>query len=106
MAWIITKDKIATPGAEPRTNQNAVGITGPSTASDHAVARLREGDGQPFRMLDGDGEIYYYGRFLEEPHDPELYEAVEFQPLDNFGTPNAGCAEIQYKSELGIWEIL
>jgi len=50
----------------------------------------------PFRMLDGDGNVYYEG--LATPD-------ADFQPLDDFGRPNAGCTEIQYKVD-GIWQTL
>lgn len=40
-----------------------------------------------FRLLDGDDNIYYTG--LARPE-------AEFEPLDEFGTPNAGCTTIEY----------
>lgn len=48
-------------------------------------------------MLDGDGIVYYYGKILG---------GAEFQPLDDFGTGNAGCTTIQYKNTAGKWENL
>lgn len=116
-AWIITKDKIADKDAKEGTNLNAKGLTGPSTATDADVARLKAGEGKRFRMLDDDGEIYYYGRQLEESECTEEYEngfwgaESEFAPLDNFGRPNAGCTDIQFangKDAKGkvIWESL
>lgn len=114
-AWIITKDKLAEEGAKEGTNSNAKGLTGPRTATDGDVKRLKAGEGTRFRMLDDDGEIYYYGRWLEEDDctsDYEDYAEPEFSPLDNFGAPNAGCTEIQYdngkrdaKGKV-IWETL
>lgn len=117
-AWIITKDKIAEADAPEGTNLNAKGLTGPSTASDNDVKRLKAGEGKRFRMLDDDGEIYYYGRWLEEDDCTAEYEegyyaqSPEFSPLDNFGAPNAGCTELQYdegkrdaKGKV-IWETL
>lgn len=88
-AFIITKDKI---------ESDAVNLTGPRNASDADVARLKAGEGTRFRMLDDDGEIYYYGRWLEEDDiDEDTYGGEpEFSPLDCFGTPNAGCTELQY----------
>src|SRR5699024_10033390 len=43
-----------------------------------------------FRMYDDDG-IYYYGGFLT--YDPELTEHLEpsWQPVQDFGMPDAGC---------------
>lgn len=52
-----------------------------------------------FRLLDGDGEVYYEG--ISDDSDSE--EA--FAPLDDFGEGYAGCAEIQY-CRTGIWETL
>lgn len=107
-AWIITKDKLAETEAD-----SAKGLTGPRSASDNDVARLKAGEGIRFRMLDDDREVYYYGRFLEEDDcSADYYAEEEFAPLDNFGTPNAGCTIIQYdngkrdaKGKV-IWETL
>jgi hypothetical protein len=103
-AWIITKDKI---------ESDAKGVTGPRTASEADIKRLQAGEGKRFRMLDDDGEIYYYGRQLETSDaDKGYYAENEFAPLDNFGTPNAGCTEIQFdngaKDSKGkvVWESL
>jgi len=53
-----------------------------------------------FRMLDGDGIVPYYGISTNN----NTQEA--FEPLDDFGAPNAGCTDIQYKNDLGEWENL
>ena len=87
MAWIITKDLIDT---------DAVGVTGPRNVSETATAKLEAGGGFQFRMLDDDGEPYYHGLSSE---------ADTFDPLDDFGTPNAGCTDIQYSGR-GGWESL
>jgi hypothetical protein len=116
-AWIITKDKIADAGAAEGTNSNAKGLIGPSTATEADIKRLQAGEGTRFRLLDDDGEIYYYGRQLETSECTEEYEngfwgaESEFAPLDNFGRPNAGCTELQYpngKDDKGkvIWTTL
>jgi hypothetical protein len=52
-----------------------------------------------FRMLDDDGNIYFYGE-----SDDSASESA-FAPLDDFGLPYAGCTEIQYL-ENGKWEPL
>jgi hypothetical protein len=52
-----------------------------------------------FRLLDGDGEVYYEG--LSDDCDSEN----AFAPLDDFGEDNAGCTEIQYHQR-GIWVTL
>lgn len=96
-AFIITKDKIADTDSTEGTNGNAKGLTGPRNASESDVARLKAGEGVRFRMLDDDGEIYYYGLWLEESDADDGYGGEpEFSPLDCFGAPNAGCTEIQY----------
>jgi hypothetical protein len=117
-AWIITKDKIADPTEREASNCNAKGLTGPSTATEADVKRLQAGEGKRFRMLDDDGEIYYYGRQLETSECTEAYETgyygseSDFAPLDNFGAPNAGCTELQFdngvKDSKGkvVWETL
>lgn len=87
--WIITKDNIAD-GEEEGTNQNAKGMMGPSDCP--FTAEEIKAKGEKFRMLDDDGEIYYYGYCLNQDDE----EGV-FGPLEDFGTPNAGCADIQYK---------
>ena len=91
MAWIITKDLFDTDqGTE-------VGVFGPRGVSETAVASLKAGDGFKFRMLDDDGEVYYHGLSSE---------ADIFDPLDDFGMPNAGCTDIQYRGRGGGWTSL
>lgn len=51
-----------------------------------------------FRLLDGDGEIYYQGR----SDDRDSEEA--FEPLD-WASAHAGATEIQYFRD-GRWETL
>lgn len=110
-AWIITKDKIADKEAPAGTNLNAKGLIGPSIASERDRKRLLAGEGRKFRMLDDDGEIYYYGRILEHSDCTEEYESgfygqdSECAPFDNFGRHNAGCTQLEYKNpETGKWE--
>ena len=100
MTWLITKDTLADLGEPERTNLNAVGMTGPRTGTDAEVARLEAGEGEAFRMFDGDGELYYEGRWLEVPSS----DGDEFEPLEDFGHPNAGCAYIEYRDpDTGKW---
>lgn len=85
MPWIIDRDYIDT---------GAVGTCSRSWKKHperHAEATVR------FRMLDDDGNVYYGGRCTPD---------VEFQPLDNFGMPNAGCTTIQFTGEDGEWYAL
>ncbi|MGZ4659684.1 MAG: hypothetical protein ACXVYB_00225 [Arthrobacter sp.] len=111
-AWIITKDKIASEedkkeNPEGKCNAYAKGLVGPREASEKDVARLEAGEGIPFRLLDDDGEIYYYGRRLEESDASKYYDYyTELAPLDNFGAPNAGCAIQEEKNKDGKWEAI
>lgn len=92
--WVITKDHISDGEEE--------GTMGPSdTPLQEADIRAK---GTPFRMYDDDDNLYYEGRFLalEDEEDPE----AEFAPLEDFGTPNAGCTYIKYRSKDGKWRIL
>ena len=88
MAWIITKDHADT---------DAVGVIGPRGVSETAIAKLERGEGFRFRMLDDDDLTYYHGLSSE---------ADSFDPLDDFGTPNAGCTDIQYRGHSGGWTSL
>jgi hypothetical protein len=48
---------------------------------------IKDGFIEKFKMFDDDGELYYSGYAKPD---------ADFDPLDDFGTPNAGCTEIQY----------
>jgi hypothetical protein len=54
--------------------------------------------GERFRMKDDDGQVYYHGRIAGD------YDG--FEPLDDFGAPNAGCTSIEYRGTNGGWEQL
>ena len=90
MPWIITKDHISEPD-----EKGDVGVAGPRNVTPDELTRLRNGEGQPFRMFDDDGELYYEGRFIEG------VDSCEFDPLDDFGLPNAGCTEIHFMDDAG-----
>ncbi len=79
--WVITKDHI-------------------SDGADEGVGSryYKKGIRLPhrFKMYDDDGELYYEG--LSSDKDV-------FNPLDDFGMPNAGCTEIKYLTD-GKWETL
>jgi hypothetical protein len=92
-AWIITRDHIADVTIEAGTNSDAAGVTGPH----NQVAELKSGEGKAFRMLDDDGNLYYTGRIIGNHSG--------FEPLEDFGTPNAGCTEIRYLNN-HKWETL
>lgn len=94
-----------------------VGTFGPRDASDELLDRLKRGDGHVFRMVDGDGIWYYRGRIVftdteatpnarltkMNPGDNPIWIECGsigeegFGPLEDFGTPNAGCVDIQYR---------
>jgi hypothetical protein len=111
-AWIITKDLIADEEdrvayPEGGRNLHAVNLIGPRSATERDEARLKAGEGIPFRLLDDDGEVYYYGRRLEQSDADEGYMGEnELAPLDNFGRPNAGCAIQEEKNKDGKWEAI
>jgi len=88
--WVIDKDHQAVPGAKPGTNDNAVGVMGPQNCDPKLPC------GYPFRMYDDDKVLYYEGRASR----------CGFEPLDDFGMPNAGCTYIEFQSHAGTWEVL
>ena len=97
-AFIITKDNV-------EDDKSGVGVMGPWHASDRDKARLQSGEGIKFRLLDDDGNIYYYGRRLETSDADEAYGGeTELAPLDCWGTPNAGAVTQQEKNADGKWE--
>lgn len=95
-AWIIDKDVIVdvNSGEEP-----AVGTMGPSDIDPEFEKQLRlTGEGMKFRLLDDDHIQYYEGRIVGK------WEG--FEPLDDFGMPNAGCTMISLRNEDGTYSIL
>ena len=82
--WIITKDYIG----EGEEN----GITGPCDKSNHTDNETE------FRMYDDDGVLYYSGKIWGD------FDG--FEPLDDFGEPNAGCTEIRLRDPNGIFRSL
>lgn len=76
--WIITKDHIE--------NGDRVGTVGPRDASDDVT-----GNPTQFSMYDDDNICYYEGM---------IYGDFDgFEPLDDFGTPNAGCVKMKLAGE-------
>ena len=86
MAWIIEKTTEITEGNVSLPIQSA--NWNDETSDKKCI--------YPFRLLDDDGEVYYYGRSSN---------SSSFSALDNFGMPNDGCTDIQYL-ENGKWESL
>jgi len=78
-----------------------IGTIGPRHADPKLVERLvHEGAGDTFRMTDDDGEVYYVGRIILDDN------TSGFEPLDDFGMPNAGCTSIEYREKTGAWVML
>ena len=76
--WIITKDHL--------NEGDDVGTMGPSNCDEDLVSNSTH-----FSMYDDDMECYYEGM---------LYGDFEgFEPLDDYGTPNAGAVHIKINGE-------
>mgnify|MGYP001587923694 CR=1 FL=1 len=84
--WTITRDFLEQPG---------VAGTCSTDFRDSEASLLKH----RFRLLDGDGEVYYEGR----SDDCDSQQA--FAPLDDFGVGFAGCTEIRYNVD-GLWRAL
>ncbi len=91
--FIITKDYV--------NDGEDDGTVGPSRLSDsdetilRAIAQGKKSEGiesDHFYMSDDDGQRHYAGYHVGA--DP-------FEPLDSFGTPNAGCTSIHMKNKDG-----
>jgi hypothetical protein len=117
-AWIITKDYMPDTKYPEGSNMNAKGVAGPHDASEEQIDWASR-HGFDFRLLDDDGEVMYKGRlFVETEFLDGVMSAVQypeyrgpvcswavdeeagFGPLNDFGTPNAGATEIQYRCSL------
>lgn len=111
-AWQITYDHL---------DHRPDDVNGPRNADEKLLAELAAAikagraswqpadDVEWFRMYDDDGNLYYTGVLIGEP-DPEGSEGG-FEPLDDYGTPNAGCTSIEYltghdESGKEIWKQL
>lgn len=88
--WIITKDHLA-----EHFEESEAGVMGPNGISPAIEQRLKSGEGEPFRLLDDDGEVYYTGLQIGGSGE---------EPLLDFGAPNAGCTMLQQRVN-GKWEI-
>lgn len=100
-AWVITRDHLADMFGDP-AEQREEGVSGPSAAPDDLLARVKAGEGHEFKMYDDDGELYYTGRLLTAG-DMGAEEHCA-GPLDDFGTPNAGCTRIRWTGH-PEWEV-
>lgn len=83
--WIITKDHDVCNDCDNATPEQ--------------IAQIKtDGFTEHFKMFDDDDILYYSGYAKPD---------ADFDPLDDFGTPNAGCASIQYRNkESGKYETL
>lgn len=118
-AWVILRDHIceSLPGhLDPSLQEDCIGmcgkrpmsecsatVTGPRGITPDMIA-LATDTGRWFRMYDDDDLIYYTGRLWINPS--RSGEVDEFEPLDDFGRPNAGCTRIDYRTDSGKWETL
>ncbi len=88
--WIITRDFLFEENEkhpiEGIPNKSEVGIIGGHDTKFTKEELLSKG--VSFRMKDDDGELYYEGKLLG---------GSGFEPLDDFGLPNAGCTSIWIK---------
>ena len=82
--WIIRRDHVGN-GAEN-------GLTGPRNKSRHTANETA------FQMYDDDGGLYYAGTIWGD------FDG--FEPLDDFGTPSAGCTEIRLRDPDGVFRTL
>jgi hypothetical protein len=101
--WIIDRETVSnendeSTAPEHRTKSRA-GWVGPRDIGPEVEQRLRNGEGEQFRMYDDDGELYYEGRYIG-PNDE-----TAFGPLTDLGTPDAGAVRIDY-NEGGKWVTL
>ncbi|MGH3208647.1 MAG: hypothetical protein ACRDNO_12895 [Trebonia sp.] len=91
--WVIIEDAVAGyDGAEP----SAVGKSGPGRAVAQDVAEALNA-GRFFRLVDGKGRELAVGRLYDPSGQNEL------APLDDFGRPNLGALNIQFRTE-GDWQ--
>ena len=81
-AWLIDRDHLAD------ELHNETGTAGPRNTAPELAAALNRGEGLPFEMYDDDGEHYYSGRIVG------TFEGYE--PLADYGAPNAGATLITY----------
>ncbi|MFU8873262.1 hypothetical protein [Micromonospora sp. SL4-19] len=106
-AWVIIRDR---DHELHGTSESEVGSAGPRQADDEMIERART-EGRRFRLLD-EGDIDHGAIEDGKDVDPDergvVYEGLiwtagepggdeDFGPLHDFGTPNYGCVEIQYR---------
>ena len=99
--WVIDKDHFADEDAPAGTNANAVGVCGPYNCTDEDIDLPDQ-----FRMFCDDGDLVYEGRTNALTVSQDRSSPVcGFEPLEDFGEPNAGCTSIDYLID-GEWQTL
>lgn len=94
-AWMITEDRISQ--GDQKTRIGTIGPRGTGLcAADFANQQTTR-----FRLKDDDGQTYYEGVFVGDHTSEEA-----FGPLDDFGTPDAGCTRLEYRYPDGRWRPL
>lgn len=78
--WVIDRDYLP--------DGNRSWVFGPRNLDPVLRRKLVDGSGKEFTLYDDDKILYYKGRIVGE------YDG--FEPLDDYGAPNAGCTEIRY----------
>ncbi|MBM0229709.1 hypothetical protein [Micromonospora sp. ATA51] len=106
-AWVLTRDR---DHELHGTSESEVGTAGPRQATEEMFERART-EGRRFRMLD-EGDIdagaIADGKDVDPDERGVVYEGMiwtegepggdaDFGPLHDFGQPNYGCVEIQYR---------
>lgn len=87
--WIVTADYISDDDCNndgKQAGKQTVCVLGPRGISDDMTTRLKQGEGVRFKMYDDDMTLYYEGKAIN----------CDFEPLDHYGEPNAGCTSIWY----------
>ena len=98
-AWIITQDHLLTHVERPDRYDSEAGTMGPRGTKFHRKQILKHPKKEVFKMYDDDDILYYTGQIAGD-------DFTGFEPLDDFGMPNAGCTSIKYKNKTGQWETL
>lgn len=93
--WIVDRDYT---DQEFTGEVHKVSVFGHSRISEKLKQKLLAGEGEEFKMYDADDNLYYSGRIVGD------YDG--FEPLDDYGTPNAGAIDIHYKDKTGNWSPL
>ena len=87
--WVITKDYIADRACAAINVQ----VLGPRAATMTAEQIENHPQALPFRLYDDDGGLYYEGVLVGNDW---------LAPLDDYGTPNAGCTYVKVLFQ-GTW---